>query len=61
MDNTVELEILGLSSNSTQSGSFTLVLGESEGKRKLPIVIGMFEAQAIAIEIENYSKQAYDT
>ncbi|AEL24105.1 bifunctional nuclease family protein [Cyclobacterium marinum] len=52
MDNTVELEILGLSSNSTQSGSFTLVLGESEGKRKLPIVIGMFEAQAIAIEIE---------
>lgn len=52
MDNTVELEILGLSSNSTQSGSFTLVLGESEGRRKLPIVIGMFEAQAIAIEIE---------
>ena len=52
MDNTIELEILGLSSNSTQSGSFTLVLGEAEGKRKLPIVIGMFEAQAIAIEIE---------
>ncbi|SHN26793.1 hypothetical protein SAMN04488057_11533 [Cyclobacterium lianum] len=52
MDNTIELEILGLSSNSAQSGSFTLILGESEGKRKLPIVIGMFEAQAIAIEIE---------
>ncbi|MFC4872978.1 bifunctional nuclease family protein [Negadavirga shengliensis] len=52
MDNTVELEILGLSSNHSQSGSFTLVLGELEGRRRLPIVIGMFEAQAIAIEIE---------
>lgn len=52
MDNTVELEILGLSSNHSQSGSFTLVLGEMEGRRRLPIVIGMFEAQAIAIEIE---------
>ncbi|WP_143961518.1 bifunctional nuclease family protein [Litoribacter populi] len=52
MDNTVELEILGLSSNHSQSGSFTLVMGEQEGSRRLPIVIGMFEAQAIAIEIE---------
>jgi bifunctional DNase/RNase len=48
----VELEILGLSSNHSQSGSFTLVMGEVEGLRRLPIVIGMFEAQAIAIEIE---------
>jgi bifunctional DNase/RNase len=48
----VELEILGLSSNHTQSGSFTLVMGEVDGLRRLPIVIGMFEAQAIAIEIE---------
>ena len=52
MDNTIELEILGLSSNHSQSGSFTLILGEVEGRRRLPIVIGMFEAQAIAIEIE---------
>lgn len=52
MENTIELEILGLSSNHSQSGSFTLILGEIEGKRRLPIVIGMFEAQAIAIEIE---------
>ena len=52
MDNTIELEILGLTSNHSQSGSFTLVLGEMEGRRRLPIVIGMFEAQAIAIEIE---------
>jgi uncharacterized protein len=48
----VELEILGLSSNHSQSGSFTLVMGEVDGSRRLPIVIGMFEAQAIAIEIE---------
>jgi bifunctional DNase/RNase len=48
----IELEILGLSSNNLQSGSFTLVMGEVEGVRRLPIVIGMFEAQAIAIEIE---------
>jgi bifunctional DNase/RNase len=48
----VELEILGLSSNHSQSGSFTLIMGEVEGVRRLPIVIGMFEAQAIAIEIE---------
>lgn len=46
------MEILGLSSNHSQSGSFTLVMGEVEGSRRLPIVIGMFEAQAIAIEIE---------
>ncbi|MFC3881406.1 bifunctional nuclease domain-containing protein [Algoriphagus namhaensis] len=52
MEKLVELEILGLSSNHSQSGSFTLVLGETEGARRLPIVIGMFEAQAIAIEIE---------
>jgi uncharacterized protein len=48
----VQLEILGLSSNHSQSGSFTLVMGEVDGLRRLPIVIGMFEAQAIAIEIE---------
>ena len=52
MDHTVELEILGLSSNHSQSGSFTLVMGEIGGNKRLPIVIGMFEAQAIAIEIE---------
>lgn len=52
MEKHVELEVLGLSSNHTQSGSFTLILGESNGTRRLPIVIGMFEAQAIAIEME---------
>ena len=48
----IKLEILGLSSSQSQSGSFALVLGESKGNRRLPIIIGMFEAQAIAIEIE---------
>lgn len=48
----IKLKILGLSSSQTQSGSFALVLGEQNGTRRLPITIGMFEAQAIAIEIE---------
>jgi len=48
----IKLEILGLSSSQSQTGSFALVLGEIEGNRRLPIIIGMFEAQAIAIEIE---------
>ncbi len=48
----IELEILGLSSSQSQTGSFALVLGEVGGKRRLPIIIGMAEAQAIAIEIE---------
>ncbi|QCK15960.1 bifunctional nuclease family protein [Mangrovivirga cuniculi] len=52
MDNRIRLEILGLSSSQSQSGSFALVLGEVGGNRRLPIIIGMPEAQAIAIEIE---------
>ena len=51
----IELEILGLSSSQSQTGSFALVLGEVGGRRRLPIIIGMFEAQAIAIEIEKIS------
>ena len=48
----IKLEILGLSSGKSDSGSFALVLGETKGKRRLPIIIGIFEAQAIAMEIE---------
>jgi len=48
----VKLEIVGLSYSQTQTGAYTLVLGETKGKRRLPIVIGGFEAQAIAIELE---------
>lgn len=48
----VKLEIVGLSYSQTQSGAYALVLGESAGTRRLPIIIGGFEAQAIAIELE---------
>jgi bifunctional DNase/RNase len=48
----VKLEIVGLSYSQTQSGAYALVLGEVNGRRRLPIIIGTFEAQAIAIEIE---------
>ncbi len=47
-----KLEIVGLSYSQTQSGAYALVLGEAKGKRRLPIIIGGFEAQAIAIELE---------
>jgi bifunctional DNase/RNase len=48
----IRLEILNLSPSQLQAGSFTLVLNEVSGDRRLPIIIGMFEAQAIAIEME---------
>ena len=48
----VKLEIVGLSYSQTQSGAYALVLAETGGKRSLPIIIGGFEAQAIAIELE---------
>jgi len=51
----VRLEIVGLSYSQTQSGAYALVLGESSGSRRLPIIIGGFEAQAIAIELEKMS------
>jgi len=51
----IQLEILGLSSSQSQTGSFALVLGEKDGNRRLPIIIGMFEAQSIAIQIEKIS------
>ena len=47
----IKLNVLGLSPG-TSSGSYTLILAESNGTRRLPIVIGSSEAQAIAIEIE---------
>lgn len=48
----LKLDIIGLSYSQTQSGAYALVLGEVSGRRRLPIIIGSFEAQAIAIEIE---------
>jgi hypothetical protein len=49
----IRLEILGMSYSQSQSGAYALILGEAGGKRRLPIIIGGFEAQAIAIELEN--------
>lgn len=48
----IELRIVGLSYSQAQANSYALVLGELSGKRRLPIVIGHYEAQAIALEIE---------
>lgn len=48
----IKLEIVGLSYSQTQSGAYALVLSEVNGNRRLPIIIGGFEAQAIAIELE---------
>lgn len=48
----IKLDIVGLSYSQTQAGAYALVLGEVNGRRRLPIIIGGFEAQAIAIEIE---------
>jgi len=48
----IKLEIIGMSYSQSQSGAYALILGEIEGERRLPIIIGGFEAQAIAIELE---------
>ena len=48
----IELKIVGLSYSQTQSGAYALVLSERNGTRRLPIIIGGFEAQSIAIELE---------
>jgi len=48
----IKLDIVGLSYSQTQSGAYALVLGEVSGNRRLPIIIGSAEAQAIAVEIE---------
>ena len=49
----IELEIVALSHSITQTHSYAVVLGEADGMRRLPIVIGGFEAQAIAVALEN--------
>ncbi|KXK39812.1 MAG: bifunctional nuclease family protein [Saprospiraceae bacterium] len=49
----IRLDIMALSHSVTQSHNYAVVLGEENGKRRLPIVIGGFEAQAIAVALEN--------
>jgi bifunctional DNase/RNase len=48
----IKLEVLDISPSQVQAGSFTMILGANNGSVRLPIIIGMFEAQAIAIELE---------
>ncbi|HAO14245.1 MAG TPA: hypothetical protein DDY16_02265 [Tenacibaculum sp.] len=52
----IKLTIKGISYSQTQSGAYALVLSEVEGKRTLPIIIGAFEAQSIAIALEKEIK-----
>ena len=48
----VMVDILGLSPSPSSPGAYALILKETEGERRLPIIIGQFEAQAIALELE---------
>lgn len=49
----IRMEILGLSTSPSSGGAYALILNESDGNRRLPIIIGTFEAQAIALELES--------
>ncbi|MEM1042130.1 MAG: bifunctional nuclease family protein [Bacteroidota bacterium] len=48
----LQVDIIGLSTSPSSGGAYALVLGEIDGNRRLPIIIGAFEAQAIALELE---------
>ncbi len=48
----IQLEVRAMSYSQSQTNAYALILGEIDGKRRLPIIIGAFEAHAIAIEIE---------
>jgi bifunctional DNase/RNase len=49
----IKMDILGLSTSPSSGGAYALILNEVEGNRRLPIIIGTFEAQAIALELEH--------
>ena len=49
----VKLKVTGISYSQTQSGAYALILNEEKGDRRIPIIIGGFEAQAIVIKLEN--------
>lgn len=49
----IKLNVVGISYSQSQSGAYALVLSEEEGDRRIPIIIGGFEAQAIAIQLED--------
>ena len=49
----IQMSVKGISYSETQTGAYALILNEEKGERKLPIIIGGFEAQSIAIALEN--------
>jgi uncharacterized protein len=49
----IKLKVMGISYSQTQSGAYALILIEENGERRIPIIIGGFEAQAIVIKLEN--------
>jgi bifunctional DNase/RNase len=52
----IQMTVKGISYSETQTGAYALILSESEGDRKLPVIIGGFEAQSIAIALEQEVK-----
>jgi bifunctional DNase/RNase len=52
-NNLIRLKVIGISYSQTQSGAYALILAEENGERRVPIIIGGFEAQAIVIKLEN--------
>ena len=54
--NLIQMKVRGISYSETQTGAYALILNEEKGERKLPIIIGGFEAQSIAIALENEVK-----
>ncbi len=49
----IRLKVIGISYSQTQSGAYALILAEENGEKRIPIIIGGFEAQAIVIKLEN--------
>lgn len=56
MEEKVRLNILALSYSQTQTGAYALILGDEDGHRRMPIIIGNSEAQAIAVEMEGVKR-----
>lgn len=52
-NNLIRLKVIGISYSQTQSGAYALILAEEKGEKRIPIIIGGFEAQAIVIKLEN--------
>lgn len=55
--NKILLEVIGLTYSHSQSGAYALILGEKGSNKRLPIIIGSFEAQSIAVALEKFDNQ----